>query len=350
MRPLTIIRRSLVTLLIVATAALSPGCDSVDAPPDDLTLRDLAERNNLQIGTAVEASEVADRTYADLIRTEFNSLTAGNAMKFGPLRPTINTFDWTNADAIVDFAESHRMEVRGHTLLWHSQNPSWLINQPWSRAQMIEMMRQHITTVVGRYRGRVSAWDVVNEAFNEDGTLRSTIWLTRIGPEYIEMAFDFANQADPDARLFINEYSAEGRGPKSDAVFNLVSDLRQRGVPVHGVGMQMHVSTSWAPPAADVAWNMNRLRELGVEVHITEMDVRMPLPVTDAKLQQQAQIYREMLDVCLEALNCTSFTIWGFTDLHSWIPDHFPGQGAALIFDEALNPKPAYDALRRALE
>src|SRR5690606_5078017 len=138
------------------------------------------------------------------------------AMKFGPLRPSRNTFNFNAADALIDFAEANDMQVRGHTLLWHNQNPDWLNNGNFSRDEMIEIMREHITTVVGRYRGRIVAWDVVNEAIADNGQLRNTIWLQTIGPEYIEMAFEFAHEADPQALLFYNDYNAEGSGTKSD--------------------------------------------------------------------------------------------------------------------------------------
>jgi endo-1,4-beta-xylanase len=282
-----------------------------------------------------------DPAYHETLTGQFSALTPENAMKFGPLCSSRGNYDFGEADAIVAVAEEHGMKVRGHTLVWHNQLPSWLIERQWTRDELIEILREHITTVVGHYRGRIWAWDVVNEAVEDDGSLRDTLWLQGIGPEYIEMAFRWAHEADPDALLFYNDYNGEGLGKKSDAIYALVADLRKRGVPIDGVGLQMHISLEGAPSPEDVAANMKRLGALGLQVHITEMDVRIQEPVTEEKLAAQARIYHSMLDVCLVAPNCTAFVTWGFTDSHSWIPDFFPGSGAALIFDEFYRPKPA---------
>jgi endo-1,4-beta-xylanase len=276
-------------------------------------------------------------------------ITPENAMKFGPLHPGRDSYDFGDADSIVDFAKSHGMEVRGHALVWHNQLPGWLIGKSWERDELIEVLREHIMTVVGRYRGRIDAWDVVNEAVADDGSLRDAIWLRSIGPDYIDMAFRWAHEADPQARLFYNDYGGEGLGRKSEAIYDLVQGLRRRGVPIHGVGLQMHIGLWPFPSPQDVAANMSRLDALGLEVHVTEMDVRIVSPVTDEKLAEQARIYGDMLRVCLSARNCKAFALWGFTDRYSWIPQFFPGSGWALIFDESYRPKPAYNALSDAL-
>ncbi len=279
-------------------------------------------------------------------------LTPENAMKFEPLRPSRERYDFDHADALVDFAEKHAMQVRGHTLVWHQQLPSWLTERDWTRDELIEILREHITTVVGRYRGRVAAWDVVNEAVADDGSLRDTIWRQVIGPEYIDMAFRWAHEADPDALLFYNDYGGEVLGPKSDAIYALVRDLLQRDVPIHGVGLQTHVSLDWFPEPQDIAANvdslsanMDRLSALGLVVHITETDVRIERPITEDELAKQARIYGAALEACLSAQNCKALVLWGFTDRHSWIPYAFPGTGAALVFDDAYRPKPAYHSL-----
>lgn len=214
----------------------------------------------------------------------------------------------------------------------------------------MDILKNHIYTVVGRYRGRIYAWDVVNEAIADDGSLRRTIWLEKIGPEYIELAFRWAHEADPNALLFYNDYNAEGLGPKSDAVYNLVKNLLEKGVPIHGVGLQMHVSVEWPPNTNDIYANIKRLNELGLEVHITEMDVRIREPATDEDLIRQAEIYRNVLKVCLNAKNCKAFVMWGFTDRYSWIPFFFSGYGSALIFDEDYQPKLAYQYLLTTLQ
>jgi len=340
----------LVLILFVLVASCTP--DQSEPPPPTLvpTLRSLARAHGLYIGAAVSISPLrSDALYAETLAREFNMLTPENAMKFRFIHPSRDRYDFSDADAIVDFAQTHSMQVRGHTLVWYTGLPSWLVSGNWTRDEMIEILREHIMTAVGHYRGRVFAWDVVNEAVIKDGSLRDSIWLRGIGPEYIDMAFRWAYEADPNALLFYNDVGGEGLGQKSDAIYSLVQGLLQRGVPIHGVGLQMHISLDRSPEPQDVAANMKRYQELGLEVHITEMDVRITTPITEEKLAQQARIYRDLLEVSLAAENCTAFVLWGFTDRYSWIPYSFTGYGSGLIFDESYYPKPAYNALIEVL-
>ncbi|MEM2248574.1 MAG: endo-1,4-beta-xylanase [Candidatus Bathyarchaeia archaeon] len=305
-------------------------------------LRSIAEKCGIYIGAAVERGLLNIPDYAQILKREFNILTTENALKFGPVHPQPNMYSFGDADYIINFAESNGMKVRGHTLVWHHQLPDWITQGKYTREEWINILREHIMTVVGRYRGRIYAWDVVNEAIDDSGTLRDTVWLRNIGPEYIEMAFRWAHEADPQALLFYNDYGAEGLNAKSDAIYNLVKGLLEKGVPIHGVGLQMHISLENPPSPEEVAANIKRLNELGLEVHITEMDVRIRMPAKWEDLIKQAEIYRDILKVCLSADNCKAFVMWGFTDKYSWIPGSFSGYGAALIFDESYTPKPAY--------
>lgn len=305
-------------------------------------LRSLAERCSIYIGAAVERGLLDIPDYAHTIKQEFNILTTENALKFGPVHPDPYAYSFGDADYIINFAESQGMKIRGHTLVWHQQLPNWITQGKYTREEWINILREHIITIVGRYKGRIYAWDVVNEAVNDDGTLRDNIWMRNIGPEYIELAFRWAHEADPQALLFYNDYGAEGLGVKSDAVYNLIKGLLENGVPVHGVGLQMHVSVENPPAPSEVLANIKRLNDLGLVVHITEMDVRVRTPPQWEDLVRQAEIYRDILKVCLSAGNCKVFVMWGFTDEYSWIPSYFSGYGAALIFDESYRPKPAY--------
>jgi len=189
---------------------------------------------------------------------------------------------------------------------------------------------------------------VVNEAVNDDGSLRNTLWLSRIGPEYLDLAFQFASDADPNARLVYNDYGNESINAKSNGIYDLVSGLMARGIPIHGVGFQLHITRSGINLPSFVQ-NMQRFADLGLEIYITELDVRMQLPVTPKKLATQANVYAGILNACLAQSACRAFQMWGFTDAHSWVPSFFPGYGAALIFDEMYQPKPAYDALSLGL-
>ncbi len=312
-------------------------------------LRDLAAPRNFFIGAAVHTGAFSgdESDYRDLLQREFNVLVAENMMKFGELSRTPNTYDWTHSDALVDFAAQHGMKVRGHTLVWHQQLPKWVTSSQWTTHDVQTLLEQHIKTVVGRYRGRIWAWDVVNEAIADSGGYRTdSFWYQQLGPEYIALAFRWAHEADPNAILYYNDYEAEALNPKSDAVYALVCDLKQSGVPIHGVGWQMHVGEGWRVSDGHHQ-NAARLRELGLELAMTEMDVRCQTPATAAQLESQATSYREAVEFALAT--CSALVLWGFTDKYSWIPRFRPGYGAALPFDAAYQPKPAYYAIQQAL-
>ncbi|MFN8504367.1 endo-1,4-beta-xylanase [Kouleothrix sp.] len=313
-------------------------------------LRTLAARRDFYVGAAVSADALrADAEYARVLAESYNQLTPENVMKFGLIHPARDRYDWAPADALVDFAEAHGMRVHGHTLLWHQELPGWVTAGKFTPEAARAALHDHIAQVVGRYKGRIAEWDVVNEAIGDGGAPRDTPWRQLIGPEYIELAFRWAHEADPDAKLFYNDYNGEELNAKSDAIFALVRDLKSRGVPIDGVGLQMHISLAGRPDTDALARNMRRLADLGLLVHVSEMDVRVPIPADAGTLKSQGRAFREVLQVCLAAPNCHEFTTWGFTDKYSWVPGFFPGFGAALPFDEQLRPKPAYAALMEAL-
>lgn len=316
------------------------------------TLRMLADQKNILIGAAVNGWLLSDPDYSVILANEFSLITPENALKFGPLCPEPGVYLFDEADAIIAFANSHQMFVRGHTLVWTNQLPDWLTSREWTRDELLEILYRHITTVVGRYQDSVYAWDVVNEALANDGTIAlDNFWMKGIGPDYIELAFRWAHATDPNALLFYNDSFAEGMGEKSNGIYAMVADLLERGVPIHGVGLEMHVGVDyWLPPYSEISANIHRLSDLGLQVHITELDVRLPTPITKEYLEQQATIYGGMLSVCLEQPACTAFGMWGFTDAHSWIPYIYPEWTAPLIFDEVYKPKPAYWALIETLE
>jgi endo-1,4-beta-xylanase len=334
---------------VAATPAVSAAGAGAVPDPTTATLRQLARHTRLEIGTAVDTSALRnDARYRELVAAEFSSVTPENVMKWEVVHPERGRYDFTQADQLVAFARAHGQKVRGHTLVWHNQLPSWLTSGTWNRDQLRAILRQHIFTVVRRYRGRVWAWDVVNEAFNEDGTLRQTIWLNTIGPDYIADAFRWAHQADPRAILFYNDYNVEGINPKSTAVYELLRRLRREHVPVGGFGAQGHLSTRYPFPQ-DLPQNLRRFGRLGLATAITEADVRSDLPVDPAEVNAQAEGYSLMLESCLLEPSAISYTVWGFTDRYQWVPQTFPGEGEAAIFDVNYRPKPAYNALRRDL-
>jgi endo-1,4-beta-xylanase len=310
-------------------------------------LRDLARRP--LIGTAVDMGALAsDPTYKAAIGREFNVVTPENVMKWDTVEPQQGVTDFSQGDALVRFARANHQAVRGHTLVWHSQLPTWLTSGTFTPDQLRDILRRHIFEEAGHFRGRIYAWDVVNEAFNEDGTLRPTIWLNALGPGYIADAFRWAHQADPHAKLYYNDYNLESIGPKSDAALALVNQLKAQHVPIDGVGFQGHLGIQYPYPDT-FGDNLARFAAAGVDVAITEADVRMVLPVTPEKLATQATYFGAMMRSCVAVRRCVSFTLWGFTDKYSWVPGFFAGEGAATPLDEQFQPKPAYFALRDAL-
>ncbi|HEX7301845.1 endo-1,4-beta-xylanase [Lentzea sp.] len=303
----------------------------------------LKHSTNRWVGSAVAAQHLAaEADYQKVLTREFDSVTPENEMKWGTVEAVRGQYDWSGADAIVDYAKKTGKSIRGHTLVWHSQLPDWVGGL--EAAELRGVVRQHIAVEAGRFRGKIRAWDVVNEAFNEDGTRRPTVFQTKLGDGYIADAFRWAHAADPSAKLYVNDYNIEGLNAKSDATYELVKSLKRQGVPIHGVGIQAHLSLMYGFPEG-VRENIQRFAALGVDVAITEADVRIPLPVTPEKLTAQADYFGQVWDACHAVKRCVEFTTWGFTDRHSWVPDVFPGEGAACLFDENLRSKPAYHRL-----
>jgi endo-1,4-beta-xylanase len=325
------------------------------------TLRDRADALGVSMSAAVRPSLFSEHLYSFTLAREFNMVEAEDAMKWSVLRPDRSTFDFTQGDRVVEFAETHRMKVRGHTLVWGWSNPVWLIEQPFSPEQLNQLLQEHIARVVTHYQGKVFAWDVVNEALDERGVVKPSIWYDRPGigfagksTAYLEQVFRWTHAADPQALLFYNDNGAEAINAKSDAIYTMVKDFRQRGVPIDGVGMQMHIFDLQAD-FDSIEANIARFTLLGVQVHITEMDVALPLDTTGnaspADLARQAEIYQRIAAACLDHPGCTAIQTWGVSDKYSWIGWKTKGtKGRALLFDRNYAPKPAYEALRGAFE
>ncbi|MFC8937552.1 endo-1,4-beta-xylanase [Streptomyces griseoincarnatus] len=296
-----------------------------------------------------------DKEYRKVLGREFSSVSPENQMKWDYIHPERDRYDFEQADAIVEFARKNRQVVRGHTLLWHSQNPAWLEEGDFTKAELRGILREHITKVVGRYKGKIQQWDVANEIFDDQGNLRTqeNIWIRELGPEIVADAFRWAHKADPKAKLFFNDFNVESVNAKSDAYYALVKDLLKQRVPVHGFSVQGHLSTRYGFPG-DLADNLHRFDALGLETAVTELDVRMDVPEgslpTPAQEKQQAEYYQRVLEACLDVEGCNSFTIWGFTDKYSWVPVFFEGEGFATVMTEDFDRKPAYYALRDTLK
>jgi endo-1,4-beta-xylanase len=302
------------------------------------TLKYGATQAGRLIGAAISAARLSEPSYAATAAAEFNYVTPENEMKWTFTEPTRDTFTFEKGDAIANFAAQHGMPVKGHTLVWHSQLPTWVsdITDP---VDLRNVMLNHIFRVVTHFRGKVTGWDVVNEAVADGSqSLRDSVFHQRLGPGFIDEAFRVANTADPDARLYYNEYGAEGMGAKSNGVYNLVQGMLARGVPIHGVGLQMHTGTTASPSAADVASNIQRLGALGLEVAITEMDVQ----ICTGDLDAQRRRFHDIVAVCVAASACKAVTVWGVPDKYSWRNGQSCASPRPLLFDDNYIQKPAH--------
>lgn len=326
-------------------------------------LRILAERAGIKIGAAVAPECLDETAYAETLGREFNQLVPENQLKWEHVHPTEDGYNFAPADRIVAFAESHGIQVRGHALVWHNQVPPWLTARRWGRRELIAILEDHIDTVVSHYAGRIQCWDVVNEVIDDCWLgflgcgLRPTFWREMIGDDYITRAFTLAHTADPGAKLFINDYSAEEINAKSNALYALVRDLKMRGVPIDGVGFQLHLRQAQGFDFDSFEQNLQRFIALGVEIHFTEVDVAIAGEVNQEKLEQQAVIYQRLMMIARRYPQVTAFLTWGVTDKYSWLPwfarevmHSTQPYGCGLLFDEQYRPKPAYFALREALQ
>jgi len=325
------------------------------APEDIPKLREVFEPY-FRIGAAVNPSTLS--TQRELLARHFNSVTAENEMKFASLHPEEERYAFEDSDRIVDFAAAHGMAVRGHTLVWHNQTPPWVFRNPTGgaadRETLLARMKSHIETVVSRYKGLIYAWDVVNEAVSDDGgeLLRPSKWLDIAGEDFIAKAFEYAHAADPQALLFYNDYN-ESVPEKREKICELVRSLKEREVPIHGVGLQAHWNLVH-PSLDDIRQAIERYASLGVKLHVTELDVSVFLHEdrrTDLKepeagmLERQAERYGQIFRLFKEyGEHIESVTFWGAADDYTWL-DNFPVRGRKnwpFLFDAGHRPKPSF--------
>jgi endo-1,4-beta-xylanase len=334
---------AIVAVVIVAVVRHQAAGGPIPIPPN----LPAAPRTSRPLGAALDADHARhDPAYLRDYLTTFTSLTPENAMKWAVVEPSEGHFDFGDADALVDFAQKTGRRVRGHTLVWDEQLPAWVTGRAWTAEALRSALVDHIKTVVGHFRGRVTSWDVVNEPFR-DGSFKPDVFARVLGPSYITTALQAAHDADPAAKLFINELAAERPGPKRDALLGLAASLRAAGVPLDGIGLQDHTTLAGAPTRADLEDTMHRIAALGLDAELTEVDVAIPpsTPTTPAVLGQQAAVLGDAARACADVPRCTGMTVWGVDDHWSWL-------GAArrpLLFDADAKAKPALDAVRGAL-
>jgi endo-1,4-beta-xylanase len=290
------------------------------------------------VGTAVQTGFLNDPTYRATVTRDFNYITAEYEMKWNVLEPAPGLADFSRGDAIVNFADSTGARVKGHALIWHSSMPTW--STALGADEFRQAVNSYITRAVTHFRGRLFAWDVVNEAVADSGGgLRDSVYRQKLGDGYIAEAFRTARAADPTALLFYNDYGGEGLNAKSDRIYELMKSLLAQGVPIDGIGLQMHISANSRPSDASIAGNMRRLAELGLLVNISEMDVKVNAVAgsNDTRLTAQRAAYHDVVKLCVVEPRCHGVTFWGFTDLHTWLTGETP-----LLYDPQYAAKPAF--------
>lgn len=361
-------------LLLITALLLVAGCSTLQS--QNVTLKD-AFKNDFLIGTALNQSQFEGQSphEADIAATQFNAITPENALKWEAVHPSPDKFDFTDADQYVAFGQKHHLFIIGHNLVWHNQTPRWVFKddqgKPLSRDALIARMREHILTVVGRYKGKIGGWDVVNEALNEDGTLRNSPWRKIIGDDYLVLAYQFAHEADPEAQLYYNDYSLDN-APKREGAIALIKNLQAHGIKIYAVGLQEHDKMNW-PTTNQLDETITAFSKLRIKVMVTEFDIDL-LPAAShsqgadvsmnvaaraelnpyanglpADMQQKlAQRYADLFSVLVaHRQDVSRVTFWGVTDADSWLND-WPVRGRSsypLLFDRAGNPKPAFDAV-----
>ncbi|MGB0429480.1 MAG: endo-1,4-beta-xylanase [Bacteroidia bacterium] len=317
----------------------------------------LFENVSFNVGTAVSPLELQfNVSYTNVVQNQFNQITPGNAFKPDALQPVQETFDFAQADELVAFAKENQKEIHGHCLVWHNQIPFWMNEFSGSKEEWIAVLENHIKTVVSHFGDEVKAWDVVNEAFEDDGSFRETIWYKNIGEGYIKLAFEFAYEANSEALLFYNDYNIAAKPKKCKAIIEHLIKLKDDGVPVHGIGMQLHISINY-PSRNKIEKAANTIVDNGFLVHFSEIDVSLnPLGgdvnLNERLLSRQTEKYVQLADIymALPKKNQYAFTTWGVSDLDSWIPSYFGREDYPLLFDSNYQPKPAYCALKNAFK
>lgn len=359
-----------ITIVLIATA--------LNGAQKSPALKD-AFKDSFLIGVAINVQQCSERDTRGLpiIASQFNSITPENVLKWASVHPQPGKYDFDGSDCYVAFGEKHKMFIVGHTLIWHNQTPAWVFKDdkgnPVDRETLLSRMRDHIQTVVGRYKGRIHGWDVVNEALNEDGTLRQSPWMKIIGEDYLVKAFEFAHESDPKAELYYNDYSLENE-PKRNGAIELIKKLQARGVPIAAVGLQGHDKLDW-PTVEQQDATISAFAKLGIKVDITELDIDVLPPATKAngaditlnvQLQSQLNPYSNSLPPSVQEQLAKRYgelfrvfqkhrdvidrvTFWGVTDGDAWL-NNWPVRGRTsypLLFDRSGQPKRAFDAVIR---
>ena len=345
----------LLPLLIAGMFHVSDGRQDLVQVLDSGTKdRGLKDAFRFPVGAAVKIKLLRkNAVYRKLILDQFNSITAENAMKFGALHPAESVFRWNDADFIVNFAAENNIRLHGHTLIWSKGNPKWVTSYQGSRSDWENLLKTHVQTVVSHFKGKVASWDVVNEAFDDKGNYKSCIWLEKLGPGYIESAVRYAHECDPDALLFYNDYGQEFGGRKLQAMLNMVRDFKRRGVPISGLGLQMHTVLRINP--AKITKALQTVAETGLKVHISELEVSVryqkpeSFQLDDDLASRQASVYQSIFKAYNSIPKAQQFgvTTWNVADADSFHNAKIKNHDYPMLFYHNYQPKPAFRALMR---
>ncbi len=314
--------------------------------PEDVPLKEAAGK--FFVGNVVQANRLTGQ-YDEIINGEFSSITAEYQMKMNIMYPNESEYDWTASDAIVDFAVSNDLNLHGHALIWHNSTPDWVENFTGTDAEFETMVENYIKTVVTRYKGKVTSWDVVNEGIsNNSDDLRQSVFTQKIGEDYIEKCFRWAHEADPDALLFYNDYNVASDASKQNGIFTLVDNLKKNDVPIHGVGMQMHISYNW-PAKADIESAAQKIVDRNLLVHFSELDIRAnpnnnQNSLTASRSLEQKEKYKEVVNIykSLPEANQYAITVWGLRDNESWLINFWGHNEWPLLYNSIFEKKDAY--------
>ncbi len=329
------------------------------APVDIPTgLKEAAESKALDIGFFTTPWHMADEHLMAAINNNAHFLMTGWATGQAVIQRFPYYWDFAMADSLLKWARDNNKNIKAQHLVWHGSTPDWIVNAGYTPAEANDIMRDFIQQTIAHYNtnypGVVTHYSVVNEAIDDaTHSYRHTFWYDTLGPEFIANAFRFAHEADPNAKLYYNDYGIDGINPKSDAVYNMVSGLLNDGVPIHGIGLQMHIfSSNWYPGKESILNNMNRFGQLGLDVYITEADITINddlTGLTEEKLSEQAVMYREIFEACVESPYCNDLALWGISDKYSWLPNHLGHDDWPLPLDENYQPKSAWCAIMEEL-
>ena len=355
----TTIRSKVIRATGLLAVTLILGCDGpgMVEPESPQELTPLREVAPFPVGLAFQSSRLQSAAYTQIAQTVFSSITAEYEMKMRHVATGPLTYTWNNVDALVDFAAANDLQVHGHTLVWHESTPLWLENYGGSDDDFETAVRDYITAMVGRYKGRVVSWDVVNEAFEDNtGQLRNSVFRRRMGDDYVARLFQYARDADPDVLLFYNDYGTIWDNAKRDAMLAMVDDFQRRGIPIDGVGLQMHITYTF-PDLDRITAVMDSLVSRGLKVHISELDVRVNpegdlTALTPARSEAQKARVKDIVIAFMDLPSQHRFaiTLWGLRDGDSWLIDFWGNPEWPLLYNDDFKPKPAYEGFLEALQ